>query len=418
MAVAQPAGTVTIVGGGVIGLATAVFLQRAGMQTTVYDPLPPGGGASFGNSGLISTDSCQPVSSPGMLMKVPGWLRDPMGPLVVRPHYLAKALPFLLRRIRAGRMDRVIQSSDGLRALHKPALDQYRDLLGPVHFPDLVRVAGGLQIMEGAPGNPAEQLATALWQRHGITPQVLSEPELRQMVPEISHTIKRAVFFPENGHTVNPLRLMQTLAALLQEVGGQYGHEQVLKILPVAGGTYRIITTAGDRRADKVVVAGGAWSKGLLAPLGVRIPLETERGYHVMIRQPSMTLRVPIMHRGRGFALVPMEGGLRLAGTVEIAGLDAPMDEARAATILRQGQDLLPGLKGEDIAIWMGHRPSLPDSLPAIEQVPGHAGLYIACGHGHTGVTSAAVTGRLVTQMILGQPPIIDPRPYSLARFH
>src|SRR5260370_11029207 len=131
---------IAVIGGGVVGLATAVFGQRAGSRGTVYDPLPPGGGASFGNSGLISVDGCMPVSSPGMLRKIPGWLTDPLGPLAVKPGYFVKALPFLCRRVRAGKMDRVVVSSDWLRALHKPALDQYRELHGSSCFPDLIPV--------------------------------------------------------------------------------------------------------------------------------------------------------------------------------------------------------------------------------------------------------------------------------------
>jgi D-amino-acid dehydrogenase len=408
---------IAVIGGGVVGLSTAVFAQRAGLSVTLYEPLAPGGGASFGNSGLISVDGCVPLSFPGMLRKVPGWLSDPLGPLTVKPAYFTKALPFLVQRIRAGRMDRVIASSDALRALHRQSLDHYRALLGQVHFQDLIRVAGAVQILEGESATKGELIADVLWKRHGIVPQLLDELELRQLVPEISPRIKRALLFPNNAHTVNPYRLVRTLGDLFRDAGGQLRQEQVMKILPVSSASYRIITNTGDHRADKVVVAGGAWTKQLLAPLGVRMPLETERGYHVMIKNPSVELRIPIMHRGRGFALVPMEGGLRLAGTIEIAGLHATMNEQRAERILLQGKELLPKLEGDDVSIWMGHRPSLPDSLPAIEEIQGQSGLFVACGHGHTGVTAAAVTGRMVTQMILKQTPVVDPRPYRLGRF-
>ena len=404
-----------MIGAGAVGMATALVLQREGLSVTVYDKLPPGGGASFGNSGLISVDACQPISSPGMARQVPKWLLDPLGPLVVRPSYLPRAAPFLQRALSAGRIQQVLASSDGMRALHKPALEQYRALLGSTLFNQLIRMTGAIQILEG-PGGADDRLPQMLFERHGIRPEKLDEADLRQLVPELSREITRGLFFRNNGYTISPVRLVQAMARLFTEAGGSLRHEEVLKLIP-GEGDFRIITNSGDHRAGQVVVAGGAWSKRLLAPLGVHLPLETERGYHVMVRNPSVTLRVPLMHRGRGFALVPMADGLRLAGTVEFAGLEAVMDERRAGIILQQGQALLPGLSGDEVSIWMGHRPSLPDSLPVIDRVRDHPRLLLACGHGHTGLTAAATTGRLVAQLILEQPPTIDPAPYQLARF-
>jgi D-amino-acid dehydrogenase len=411
-------GGVAVIGGGIIGLASAVFLQRAGATVTLFDPLPPGGGASFGNAGLLSVDACVPIAMPGMLRQVPRWLADPLGPLAVSPRYAVKALPWLLAWVRAGRMERVIAASNALRALHAEALDQYRELLGPGHFHDLIRASGQVHVWESGTESKSERVAHELWQHHGIAPEALSLDELRQLVPEISPRIRRAVLFPRNGHTVSPLRLVETLARLLREAGGALRHEHVMKIIPEPGSSYRLVTNRGDDRFAKAVVAGGAWSKVLLAPLGVRIPLETERGYHAVVRNPSFELRIPVLHKERGFAATAMEGGLRFAGTVEIAGLDLPMNERRAEAVLRQGRALFPTLHGDDVSIWMGHRPSLPDSVPVIDESADHPGLVIACGHGHTGMTAGAVTGRLVAQLVLGQGPVVDPKPYRLARFH
>ncbi len=409
---------VAVVGAGIVGLASAVFLQRGGVRVTVFDALPPGGGASFGNAGLLSVESCVPIALPGMLRRVPGWLSDPLGPLAVDPRYVVKALPWLLAWVRAGRMEKVLAASAALRALHSAGLEHYRALLGPEHFHDLIRTSGQVHVWEGERVSHEERISRELLQRHGAVSETLGPHELRQLIPEISPAVSRAAFLPKNGHTVNPRRLVETLAALLSEAGGALRHERVMKLLPQAGAGLRLVTNSGDHRFAKVVVASGAWSKQLVAPLGVRLPLETERGYHAMVRNPSFELRIPVLHKTRAFAATPMEGGLRFAGTVEIAGLERPMNEKRAEAVLRQGRALFPALRGEEVSIWMGYRPSLPDSVPVIDEVAAHPGLFIACGHGHTGMTAGAATGRLVSELVLGRPPVIDRTPYRLARFH
>jgi D-amino-acid dehydrogenase len=178
-----------------------------------------------------------------------------------------------------------------------------------------------------------------------------------------------------------------------------------------------LLTNTANRRADIVVVAAGAWSNRLLKPLGAGLPLETERGYHLMLPSPSVELQMPVQMKNRGFAMSPMEHGLRLAGTVEIAGLEAPPDERRARILLTHARALFPDLKGGEPTIWMGYRPSLPDSVPAIGRAKNHAGLFVATGHGHTGMIGGGSTGRLLAEQIVGTPPHIDPMPYSPTRF-
>lgn len=412
------AGGVAVIGAGIVGLSAAVFLQRGGASVTLFDPLPPPGGASWGNAGLLSVDSCVPISLPGMLWKVPGWLMDPLGPLAVDPRYFMKAAPWLLDWARAGRMRRVLAASDALRALHKPALEQYRELLGPEHFRDLIRTSGQIHVWDDGRESANERVSRLVRERHGIVAEPLDRNELRQFVPEIAPGIGRALFYPNNGQTVNPQRLVERVAGLFGEAGGVLRHERVMKILPEQGTSYSLLTNSGNHRFGKVVVAAGAWSRRLLGPLGIRIPLETERGYHVTVRDPSFTLRIPVLHKGRGFGATPMEMGIRFAGTVEIAGLEAPMNERRAHELLRQARGLFPSFEARDFSIWMGFRPSLPDSVPVIDEPGPHLGLVVACGHGHTGMTAGAMTGRLVSELVLGKPPLIDLAPYRLARFH
>jgi D-amino-acid dehydrogenase len=407
--------SVAIVGAGIVGMSAALYLRRAGFPVAVIDPLPPGGGASYGNAGLISVESCVPIALPGMLREVPRWLTDPLAPLVVCPRYLPQALPWLLRWVAAGHMPRVEAAAAALRALHVGALDRYRELLGP-EFDSVIRVMGQVHIWESAALSTSEAIYRRLWERHGVTAEWLGADELRQLVPQLGGGVTRAVFLPKNGHTLDPRRLVATLARLFTEAGGTVLAERVLKLVP-EGPLWRIVTSSANHIVAKIVVCAGAWSRQLLRPLGIGLPLETERGYHMMLRDASVVPRLPILSRSRGFSITPMDEGLRLAGTVEIGGLDLPMNEARAYMLLRQAKAVLPGLDASDFSLWMGFRPSFPDSLPVIDEAPGRRGLYLAFGHGHTGMTGGAPTGRLVKQLVAGEPPDVPLAPFRAGRF-
>ncbi|MFO1160508.1 MAG: FAD-binding oxidoreductase [Reyranellaceae bacterium] len=406
-----------VIGAGVVGLSTALYLRRSGRDVVVIDPLPPPGGASFGNAGMISADTSIPIAMPGMLRQVPGWLTDPLGPLAVRPSYFPKALPWLMRWIAAGRLPRVLEISDAMRALHKEAFACWKELLGPQHYADLVRPVGQVQIWNSEVESEGAALERRLRERQGIVSQALSMDELRQMFPGISPSVRRALLVPGNGYTVNPQRIVQTLHRLFLDAGGRMLAENVMKIVPREQDGYDLMTNAGFHRAPQVVVAAGARSVRLLEPLGVRVPLETERGYHVMLPTPNVSLTTTLSNRSGSFGVTPMEHGLRVAGTVEIAGLEAPPDERRAQRLLTQIRSLFPGVNTEGHRFWMGFRPSTPDSLPMLGEVAARPGLFLAVGHGHFGMTGGPPSGRLVAQLVNRQPTAIAPAPYSPARF-
>ena len=414
MSAADPA---LVIGAGVVGLSTALYLQRSGIAVAVIDPLGPAGGASFGNAGMLSPDTSTPIAMPGMLRKVPGWLRDPLGPLAVRPSYFPRALPWLLQWVKAGRIDRVLAVSDAMRALHVQTMDCWRELLGDESYRDLIRPSGQVSVWEGDDSSPTEAVEQQIRDRHGIAVQQLNADDLRQMFPGIARDIKRGVFVPGNGYTVSPQRIVHTLAALFQAAGGAIINERVMKLIPREGGGYLVMTNIANRNADTVVVAAGAWSAQLLKPLGVRVPLETERGYHAMLFSPSMRPPIPISSKTRAFFMTPMEDGVRVAGTVEIAGLDAPPNEQRAKVLVDHARRLFPDLQVGDVRYWMGLRPSTPDSLPILGPVAGRPGLYLAFGHGHYGMSGGPPSGRLLARLITGQAPGIDPAPYGAQRF-
>ena len=394
-----------------------MHLLRAGRRVLLLDTGKPGQGASFGNGGLLSVDAHAPVSMPGMVRQVPRWLTDPEGPLSVPWRYAPRAAPWLAKWVMAGRsITRVRAQSDALRALHANAYDQYRAMLGDGAFRELVRQAGLVQVWSGTGRGRAEQVGRDLNARHGIVTQDLGPDDLRQLFPGISG-VARGLLYPRNGHLVSPARITAALADAVCAEGGDISQERVLKLIPREGGGYLVMTNLANHVVDAAVVAGGAWSKALLSPLGVTLPLETERGYHLELASPSIELRLPIIHKSRGFCLTPMADGLRLAGTVEIGGLEAPPNEARALRLRSHAEALFPGLTGASQRIWMGFRPTMPDSVPAIGPVPGRPGLFVAVGHGHYGMIGGPATGRLVAELATGATPHVNPAPYGMQRF-
>ncbi|HTC11640.1 MAG TPA: FAD-dependent oxidoreductase [Acetobacteraceae bacterium] len=406
-----------VIGAGVAGLSTALYLQRAGVQVAVIDPLPPAGGASFGNAGLLSPDTAVPIALPGMLRKVPGWLTDPLGPLSVRPSYFPRALPWLLRWIEAGRLSRVMAISDAMRALHRESLDCWKELLGAELYGGLIRPAGQVQVWEGDADTANAQVERQVRERHGIKAEPLTTDDLRQMFPGIAREVTRGLLVPGNGYTVSPQRSVRTLGELFRQEGGALINERAMKLIPRDGGGWMVMTNTANREAAHVVVAMGAWSRQLLDPLGVKVALETERGYHAMIFDPEVMPALPISNKTRAFGVTPMEDGLRVAGTVEIAGLDAPPNEQRARILVGHAKRMFPGLSGEKARYWMGFRPSTPDSLPILGPLTGRPGLHCVFGHGHFGMTGGPPSGRLVARLITGQAPGIDAAPYAAARF-
>lgn len=406
-----------VIGAGVAGMSTALYLRRGGLDVAVIDPLPPAGGASFGNAGLISPDTAVPIALPGMLPKVPRWLMDPLGPLSIRPSYFPRALPWLMRWVESGRLNRVLAISDAMRALHRQSLNCWQELLGPAPYRDLFRPVGQVQVWEGDADTSNTDVDQQVRDRHGIQVQALTADDLRQMFPGIAREVTRGMLVPGNGFTVSPQRSVRTLADLFVHEGGALINERLMKLIPHEGGGWMAMTNTANRSATHVVVAAGAWSLQVLRPLGIRLPLETERGYHAMLFNPEVVPALPISNKTRAFGMTPMEDGVRVAGTVEIAGLDAPPNEQRAKMLVQHARRMFPGLSGADVRYWMGFRPSTPDSLPILGAASGRPGLHFAFGHGHFGMTGGPPSGRLVARMILGQPTGIDPAPYAARRF-
>ncbi len=412
---ASPAAEVVIIGAGIVGLCAALEVQARGLCVRLLDDKGCGQGCSFGNAGLINADAHLPVAMPGMPRQVPRWLLAADSPLSVRPADALRELPFLWRWLAESRMAAAARNIAALRALHRDARTRYRALLGDT-YPRHIIEAGGLTLLTGDVPTTAETLTADIRARLGIAAEMLDRRMLDAVLPGLSPAIRRALFFPSNAHCPDPGALTAALGARVLAQGGRFERRRATGLSSTATGC-RVLTDAGPIDAGWAVIAAGIASRALLRGLGVMIPLAAERGYHVQLAEPTVALPMGVIHRAGGFALTPMDGGLRLAGTVEIADPDAPPRWQRADTILAKARALLPALRFADSTRWMGARPSLPDSVAAIGPVPGHPRIFASVGHGHDGMTGAPATGRLVSELLTGATPHIPAAPYRLDRF-
>jgi D-amino-acid dehydrogenase len=259
-------------------------------------------------------------------------------------------------------------------------------------------------------------LGWRLRRERGAELRLISQEELREIEPDLSPDYEAAIVMQGQGRTTNPQRLLTVLTERMLAQGGKMTRAEVGAIRPDAEGV-ALEGGMGSRRVGRVVVAAGAWSAHLLKSMGLRVPLETERGYHLTIRDPGVTINNTIMEAGRMVVASSMQDGLRLAGTVELAGLKPAPDYRRSRMLETLGRAMFPGLRPGEASEWMGHRPSLPDSLPVIGHAPGHRNVLLAFGHSHLGLSGGAPTGRLIAQLAAGETPAIELSPFRLDRF-
>ncbi len=408
---------VTVVGAGIVGVACALYLQRDGHQVTVVDPAGPGEGASQSNAGFISSGSCVPTSTPGILRRVPKMLLDPLAPLAIRWTYLPRLVPWLVRFVRAGAPDRVEAISIALAHLLELARESYAALVAGTAASRYLHPGGVLYTYETDASFAEAQWSLELRRRRGIDLEVVRGAELHRLEPALAPAIRHGVFYPKTMFCTDPRGLVRALAQDFVHRGGELVRERITDVELGAAGPRALRTPSGRRDLDVLVIAAGAWSRPLAARAGGRVPLDTERGYVVTLPRSGALPRIPLLSGDYNFAITPMEGGLRLAGTVELAGLYAPPNYARARRLVQAAGRVLARVDADGATYAMGHRPSMPDSLPVLDRSPRYPSTFFAFGHGHLGLTLGPVTGRIIADMVGDRTPPIDVTPFRVDRF-
>ncbi|MEO0622367.1 MAG: FAD-dependent oxidoreductase [Pseudomonadota bacterium] len=406
---------VTVLGAGAVGIASALSLVEAGLTVEVIDRDPPAAGASHGNAGVVSPWSCVPQALPGLWRSVPRWLLDREGPLALRVAHAWRFVPWALKFLAAGRADRLPAIADAMHALSRPSVELYRQNLAGTGAEHLLRDACYLHVYrEGRPDltGPAWRLR----EERGVPFRIVEGPELAEIEPALAPG-SVAVLIEGQGRAMDPGAIGRAIAEKAAAKGADFHRMTVEAIRPGTEGGWQLTTDQGPRDARHLVLAAGAWSARLLAPLGVRLPLEAERGYHAVLKDPGIEVRHSIMDVSGKFVASGMAAGIRCAGTAEFGGLDAKPDMRRAEMLRGQALRLFPGLRDGEVETWSGVRPSFPDSLPCIGALKGFRDITLAFGHSHYGFGMAPATGRIVAGLVSGRPPNTDLAPYAAERF-
>jgi D-amino-acid dehydrogenase len=409
--------SITVIGAGIVGVCCALHLQREGFNVRLVEKGEPGMKASFGNSGSFGTASCVPFALPGVLKKVPKMLFDSESPLKLRWSHVPKALPWFLRFIAASRPSRVEEIAAARNSLLVHTHAGYAPLIEGADASKWVDHNGLMMVFESEAAFEGAAYALDLRRRHGVHMDILDGNEARQMEPALSKSVIKAVSLPDVSRTIDPFRLTQSLAQDFVRRGGEIVTAEVRGFEIGGEGPTRILTDRGPLEVEQVVIAAGVWSRPLAKQLGTSVPLEAERGYHVMFGKQDFSLKRALVSADRSVSVIHMHEGIRATGVAEFAAPDAPPDMRIADMVMRHAKQLVPGLAGEPASRWMGPRPSHPDSKPVIGRSPRHKNVFFAFGHDHLGLTMAGITGKLVAELATGKPTTVDLAPFRPDRF-
>lgn len=391
---------VAVIGAGVVGCCIALELQRRGLEVILIDREGPGTGCSFGNSGALSPSSIVPLAMPGVLASLPGMLLQAESPLFLPPTYLPSALPWLTRFVLSARPDQVRQSSKSLGALHHGAIELHRELTQEVGVPELFLRKGHLHLYPDIKAFNKDATGWRMREEAGHSFERLDADGIRGLEPGIHERYKVGVYLADHATILNPGRYVEAIAKTFVARGGNLIKDDILAIESRGARSWTLRGSTHSQTVGGVVVAAGAWSRKLLEPLKIQVQLESQRGYHVQFDGARHAVSRTVVLADRKVFVTPMENGLRVGGTVEIAGLRRPPNLRRAKILERIAQQSIKGLDNVPSESWMGHRPCMPNSVPIVGPATEHPGLWLAIGHGHLGLTDSAGTALRIADSV------------------
>ena len=407
---------VLVVGAGITGVSIAEQLRRAGAEVTLVDRVVPGdsGQTSYGNAGMIARAAIVPVSTPGLLQKIPKMLTDPNSPLFLKWRYLPKLLPWLIPFLRAGSPRQLKSIVSGLDSLTSDSVEQHLKLAHGTKAEKFINKGRFGVLYTNDQAFSDDKLGRQFKADYGYKYQKLSRKDILSLDPHISDRYNFAAIFDDHAWITDPGQYLRMIFEYYNAKGGKFLKSEVKEI------DNNAITLKNNEvlTADKIVISTGAWSNYLANKLGVNSKIESERGYHIFFKGATRVPPFPLMIADGKFIATPMRDGMRCAGVVEFGGLKAPASEAPVNLIRRKIKEVYPDFQFEEEKTWMGHRPSTPDSLPLIGAVDGYPDVICAFGSQHIGLTIGPKVGSLVSDLIFQKRTNFDFSPFKVSRFN
>ena len=404
-----------IVGAGIQGISNALFLQKKGFKVTIFDREDPGSPvASYGNAGHFSPYASVPINRPDVLTDVPAMLLSSTGPLALKWNYVPKMIPWLLKFVSNCSTKKMMYTAKNMHQILDLALPAYDELFGEIELEGLVEKKGILYIWNDQ-SLKSRELEISVRNELGVDQQVVTPKEIHDLEPNIKPFYHGGVYYKLGRHARNPKKILLKLFDLFLKKGGKFLKMNVQN-LDFDDGKPVLKTETQRFIFNKIVIACGAFSKKLTDNLDEKIPLDTERGYHVHFKDCDHLLSRPVIFQNRGFGITPMEQGLRVVGTVEFGGLDNPLSKSRIKNVINNAKYMLGDLP-EHQDEWLGFRPSLPDFLPVIGPSKNHKNVFYCFGHHHLGWTLGPISGKIISGMIAEENTNLNLKPYSSLRF-
>ena len=407
--------SVGIVGAGIQGVCIGLQLTKKGIPVTIFDKEDPGSMSSYGNAGHFSPYAVVQLNRPDVIYDIPKMLLSSYGPLALKWNYIPKMIPWILKYLKSSTKKSMMHTTKFMHQILDLSLDAYDEILSEIDTTNLVERKGIIYIWTNK-NLKSRKMEIKIRNDLGIKQRLLSREEVLELEPSLNPVFDAGVIYDYAYHARDPKGITKKLFELYLKLGGKFKKEEVTNVEQTRFNQTQVKTNSGNFNFEKIVLACGAFSKKLTDQLGEKIPLDTERGYHIHYKKMDHLLKRPVIFLDRGFGMTPMNQGLRAVGTVELGGFDNPISKKRIDYIDKCAKELLPQL-GEFQDEWLGFRPTLPDFLPVIGPSLKNKNIIYAFGHHHLGWTLGAITGKIVSGIVNEEKTNLDLTPYSSARF-
>tara|TARA_B100000674_G_scaffold495195_1_gene521907 strand:- start:327 stop:1589 length:1263 start_codon:yes stop_codon:yes gene_type:complete len=403
-----------IIGAGIQGVCNALFLQKKGFQVTLFDREEPGSAASYGNAGHFSPYASVPLNRPDVITDVPSMLISSRGPLALKWNYVPKMIPWFAKFVLNCTEQKMMHTAKNMHQILDHSLPAFDELFDEIDLEDLVENNGILYVWTDK-NIKSRELEIKIRDQLGVKQQLVNKKEIHDLEPNLKPFYHSGVFYDYARHARNPRKILIKLFENFINKGGKF---LKLNINDIDFDEDKPVLRTETQRFifDKLVIACGAFSKRLTDKLHEKIPLDTERGYHVHFKDYDHLISRPIVYANRGFGMTPMEQGLRVVGTVEFGGLENSPSKSRIKNLILNAKDMLDGLPDHKDE-WLGFRPTLPDFLPVLGPSKNYKNVFYSFGHHHLGWTLGAISGKIISNMIAGEKTNLDLQPYSSNRF-